>query len=142
MVVRVPNKPHQTIPLSVSHAREALLKGVLIGGSSGLLVGAIVGWAGYRFEGLDAGIVVAFAALGLVLGSLGAALIGPINPHPAFERVEERAGVTLVIHSPHKSDRGWIEELMREHQGEIEPCVTQEPQAAPRAVSRWPATSA
>ncbi len=120
VVVRVPNKPHQTIPLSVSHAREAIVRGIVIGAVSGLAVGAAVGWAGYRFEGLGVGIIIAFAALGIVLGSLGAALIGPINPHPKLERLEEQAGVTIVVNAHRLEDRPWVEEIMRENAGIIE----------------------
>ncbi|NUO51686.1 MAG: prepilin peptidase [Polyangiaceae bacterium] len=120
VVVRVPNKPHQTIPVSLSHARAAMIRGVITGAVSGLIVGAVIGWAGYRMEGLGYGIIIAFAALGLVLGSLGAALTGPMNPHPAIERVEEQAGVTIVVNAHRLIDRPWVEEIMRQHAGMIE----------------------
>jgi hypothetical protein len=132
VVVRVPNKPHQTMPISLSHAREAIVRGIVIGAVSGLAVGAAVGWAGYRFEGLGIGIIVAFAALGLVLGSLGAALIGPINPKPEVERIEELAGVTIVVNAHRVDDRPWVEQVMRENAGTIEsPQRARPPQVAP-----------
>lgn len=120
IVVRVPNKPHQTMPISLSHARSALGKGVVIGATSGLFVGLVVGWAGYRFEGLGPSIILAFAVLGLALGSLGAALIGPINPHPVIERLEHEGGVTLVVDARDPHDRAWVEATMRDYGAEIE----------------------
>jgi hypothetical protein len=120
IVVRVANKPHQTIPISLSHARSALGKGVLIGGMTGLFMGLVIGWAGYQFEGMRPGIIVAFATLGLALGSLGAALIGPINPHPLIERLEHEGGVTLVADARDPHDRAWVEAVMRDHGAEIE----------------------
>lgn len=120
VVVRVPNKPHSSLPVSLSHAREAILRGIVVGAVSGTIIGAVIGWAGYRMEGLGYGIIIAFAALGLVLGSLGAALTGPMNPHPVVERFEDQAGVTIVVNAHRLDDRPWVEEVMRANAGTIE----------------------
>jgi hypothetical protein len=120
VVVRVKDKPHQTVPISLSHTRAALVKGVGIGGTTGLLMGAVVGWAGYRFEGLEPSIILAFGALGLGLGSLGAALIGPMNPHPLIEKLEKGRGATLVVDADTPQDRAWAEQVMRDYGADIE----------------------
>ena len=120
VVVRVQDKPHQTVPISLSHSRVALAKGLGIGGATGLLMGGVVGWAGYRFEGLEPSIIVAFGALGLGLGALGAALIGPINPHPLIERLEKGHGATLVVDADTPQDRAWAEQVLLDHGADIE----------------------
>ncbi len=120
VVVRVPDKPHQTIPIPLSHARSALAKGVVVGGLTGLVMGFVVGWLGYRFQGLGPGIVLAFAAVGLALGLLGAALIGPTNPHPLIDKLEHEGGVTIVVDARDPHVRAWAEQVLREHGADIQ----------------------
>lgn len=118
IVVRVPDKPHQTVPIPLSHARGALAKGVLVGGLTGLAMGALIGWLGYTFESLRPGIMLAFAAIGLALGLLGAALIGPTNPHPVLSKLEQQ-GVTIVVDARDPNLRAWAERVLRDHGADI-----------------------
>jgi hypothetical protein len=119
--IRVPGKPERRIPLSLRRG-ETALRGVLIGAVTGLLVGATIGWAAVHIQDLhlSKSIVFAFAALGLVLGCVGAALIGPFNLQSALEHLPPQSGVTLVFNAHREADRLWIEDVLRGHDGIIE----------------------
>jgi hypothetical protein len=100
------------MPVVVSHVREALVRGVLTGGFIGSTLGILLGALGHRFDGMRPAFVIAFGAMGFVLGALAAVLSGSMNPHPEIDRLASGGAVVIVVDSREPEERLWAEHVL------------------------------
>jgi hypothetical protein len=128
--VRTPGKNHEELPLSLTDARGAILRGIFLGALVGFVGTAAMIAIGSRWLGFEPMFAWIGGIGGMVLGAFAGSLMGSGQPHPAVLAAESEGGVVLVVESVDDEDRTWAESVMRRHQGRVEPMLAAQARAS------------
>lgn len=118
--VRTPGKSHEEDPISMTDARRATVRGIVLSGIIGAVSLAILVTLGARWIGFSPTFAVLGAIGGMAAGALAGFLSGSGQPHPHLLSMEKEGGVVLAVGAPDEDDRVWAEEVMRRHQARVE----------------------
>lgn len=118
--VRTPGKDHEELPIGLTDARRATVRGVLLSGVIGAITLTILVTLGARWVGFSPTYAVLGAIGGMVTGALAGFLQGSGQPHPHILSMEQEGGVLLVVSARDEEDRIWAEEILRRHQARVE----------------------
>ena len=100
---------HEELPLKFTHARGALLQGMVMGSIGGALAGVVASLVDNG--GVSPGFVAAFFFMGLLMGGFAGAIVGPMNPNPSLGELERDGGVALLIESSDVKDIEWADRV-------------------------------
>lgn len=111
--VRTPGKNHEELPLSLTDARGAILRGIVLSGIVGFVSLALLVAVGSRWLGFSPTYAFFGGFGGMLLGALAGLLQGSGQPHPDLLKMEEQGGVLLVVKTTDEDDLHWAEGVMR-----------------------------
>ncbi len=118
--VRTPGKNHEELPLSLTDARGAIFRGIVLSGIVGFVSVALLVALGSRWLGFSPVYAWLGAFGGMLLGALSGLLQGSGQPHPHLLAMEEEGGVSLVVKTADEDDRIWAEGVMRRLSARVE----------------------
>jgi hypothetical protein len=128
--VRTPGKAQEELPIAMTDARGAMLRGIVLSGVAGFVVLGLLVAFGASLVGFSPAYAWLGAMGGMFLGALAGMLQGSAEPHPHLQSLEAEGGVLLVVSAHEEDDRVWAQEVMRRHEARIEG-----PEGAPRSAS-------
>jgi hypothetical protein len=111
ITVQSNKKGHEELPLKFTHARGALLQGMLLGSIAGAIAGAVISLVDQSHGFSPVFFVAAFAFMGLLMGGFAGAIVGPMNPNPSLGELERDGGVALLIESSDVKDTEWADRV-------------------------------
>lgn len=116
--------------LQKSDLVHGIQMGIMIGGATGVLFGALAGWMGYLVDGLEGLAILGTALAGAFIGAFASSMIAinvPNTRHKEFQDSIDRGNVLFLVEVPvGRVDE--ISDLVRSHHPEadvrgIEPTI-------------------
>ena len=116
--------------LEKSDLVHGIQMGIMIGGATGVLFGALAGWMGYLVDGLEGLAILGTALAGAFIGAFASSMIAinvPNTRHKEFQDSIDRGNVLFLVEVPvGRVDE--ISDLVRSHHPEadvrgIEPTI-------------------
>ncbi|NUP13145.1 MAG: hypothetical protein HOW73_44460 [Polyangiaceae bacterium] len=113
VIVHTTKKGSEELPLSLTHARGAMLRGVLTGAGIGLAAGIAISLVEAAGHGFDAVFVAAFCLFGLVMGGFAGVLTGTMSPDPEVEKIEKSGDLVIAVESTEAADIDWAASIFK-----------------------------
>lgn len=107
IVISSTRKGHEELPLSLTHARGALVRGILVGAAVGLGAGLMISILEGTRVGINPTFVAMFCVFGLLMGGFAGALVGPMSPDPKVGKIEKSGDLVVAAESTEQADVDW-----------------------------------
>ena len=107
IVVSSTKKGHEELPLSFTHARGGLFRGIALGAGVGLAAGIVISVVEAAGRGVDPIFIAMFCLFGLMLGGFAGALTGAGNLDPKLEAIEKDGDVVVAVETTDARDIDW-----------------------------------
>jgi hypothetical protein len=117
--VQYTKKGHEELPVSFTHAKGGFIRGALMGGVVGFIAGMVIALLESQLRGITPIFAGAFAVFGMMMGAFAGVLVGPMNPDPNLEKMEEDGAVVLLVQSPNQKDIAWASRQMGKFGGKL-----------------------
>ena len=105
--VQYAKKGHEELPMSFTHAKGGFLRGALMGGAVGFVAGLVIALLETQLRGIAPIFAGAFAVFGMLMGAFAGVLVGPMNPDPNLEKMENDGVVVLLVNRTGDSYASW-----------------------------------
>ncbi len=117
--VQYAKKGHEELPMSFTHAKGGFLRGALMGGAVGFVAGLVIALLETQLRGIAPIFAGAFAVFGMLMGAFAGVLVGPMNPDPNLEKMENDGVVVLLVKSPQQKDVAWASRQLTKSGGKL-----------------------